>query len=90
MKQACAGHDYHVNYLVILPLLPLFILSCVATCLSYTNYSTVKLNFGLLVLFYIRVLGLNDPGRNDPEPGAARPSTWGGMTAFGADVRCID
>ena len=25
-------------------------------------------------------------GRNDPEPGADRPSTWGGTTAFGADV----
>ena len=26
--------------------IPLFILSRVATCLSYMNYSTVKLNFG--------------------------------------------
>jgi len=29
-------------------------------------------------------------GRNDPEPGADRPSTWGGTTAFGADVGRID
>jgi len=36
------------------------------------------------------VLGRNDPGRNDPEPGADRPSTWGGTTAFGADVGRMD
>jgi len=89
MKQACAGHSYHV--LPIHPTaIPLFILSRVATCFSYMN---VQLNLTLdsyIGLIYIGVLGRNDPGRNDPETGADRPSTWSGTTAFGADVGRID
>jgi len=29
-------------------------------------------------------------GRNDPKLGADRPRSWGGSTAFGADVGRID
>jgi len=35
-------------------------------------------------------LGLWELGRNDPKLGADRPRSWGGSTAFGADVGRID
>ena len=35
-------------------------------------------------------LGLWVLGRNDPKLGADRPRSWGGSTAFGADVGRID
>jgi len=48
-------------------------------CHRWNNLLRINVYLGLWVL-----------GRNNPKLGADRPRSWGGSTAFGADVGWID